>query len=309
MRSNRFIQQILDSRLNLTTVATTPAGQVLKRALVFASALALPAILSGCVSQSLGSSLSGTIKNESPDRRVNDYSRVNCDSSIWQNQDDETNENSLYWLRLMSCVQSLTPPLARIQSYGYEVVKWDRAFKRAILLALNEPTSRERRKSLEQLNSFKDTYPDSVYPLIQLWSDQQTSELNLFDERLRTQRLKESNDAQLDALQQQHQDLKHQLSETTRKLENLTNIERQLSSRKMPQTELPHDESNSNAKSDAGPATPEELKKPVPDAVPVTNPVEDIKPDSPKPVTQPAISQPAATAPVPAKPDTPPQKQ
>ena len=321
MRSKKSIQQISDSRLKSTTAAIASVAKALRQALTLASVLALPAFLSGCSTQALNSSLSGTIKHESPDRKVNDYSRVSCDSAIWQNQDDETNANSLYWLRLMSCVQTLTPPLARIQSYGYEVVKWDRAFKRAILLARNEPTSSERRKSLEQLKSFRAMYPDNVYPLVQLWSDEQTLELNLFDERIRSQRLKESTDAQLESLQEQHQELKHQLSETTRKLENLTNIERQLSSRKMTQNEVSNGEAGADAKSGAAAEQPAEAvaekptepKKPIADAVP-NEPVksqtkEDVKPQDHSSAAEPTTTQPAATSTVPTKPDTPPQKQ
>lgn len=315
----RSIQQNSDSRLKLTTAAMSSVSSKFKAVLTLASALAIPLILAGCSNQTLSDGLSGSIKSEAPDRKVNDYSRVSCDSAIWQNQSDEINTNSLYWLRLMSCVQTLTPPVARIQSYGYEVVKWDRAFKRAILLARTEPTSSERRKSLEQLKSFRGVYPDNVYPLIQLWSDEQTLELALFDERLRSQRMKENSDAQLGALLEQHQELKHQLNETTRKLENLTNIERQLSSRKTPQAEVPHSEPTENAKPE--PATEPSETLPVekiePPKVSVTPEVpeksavkEQAKPSTPETVSeQPATSQPVTTPPVPAKPDTPPQKQ
>lgn len=315
----RSIQHNSDSRLKLTTVAVSSVSSKLKAVLALASVLAIPVMLAGCSNQTLSNSLSGSIKTEAPDRKISDYSRVSCDSAIWQNQNDDTNANSLYWLRLMSCVQTLTPPVARIQSYGYEVVKWDRAFKRAILLARTEPTSSERRKSLEQLKSFRGVYPDNVYPLIQLWSDEQTLELALFDERLRSQRLKESSDALLGSLQEQHQELKHQLNETTRKLENLTNIERQLSSRKTPQTEASHSEAIENPKPDAATepsVTPpaektEPPKAPVPPEVPEKSAVkEEVKSPTPKTVgEQPVTSQPAATSPVPAKPDTPPQKQ
>lgn len=312
MRSKKSIQQISNSRLKPLTEAVVPVAKVLKRVLILASVLALPIFLSGCSIQALNSSLYGTIKNESPDRKVNDYSRVSCESAIWQNQDDETNENPLYWLRLMSCVQTLTPPLARIQSYGYEVVKWDRAFKRAILLARNEPTSNERRKSLDQLKSFQVIYPDSVYVLVQLWSDEQTLELSLFDERIRSQRLKENANAQLESLEEQHQELNNQLNETTRKLENLTNIERQLSSRKTIQSEASNGKAGASIKPNAVTKQPTEQEESAVDAIhePTINQIKkDIRSQKHSLTAEPTTAQSVVISPVGAKPDIPQKKQ
>ena len=62
--------------------------------------------------------------------------------------------------------------------------------------------------------------------------DAQGRQLQLIDERSRYAKLQQSNDAELETLRQQEIELRSQLELTTRKLENLTDIERQLSSRK-----------------------------------------------------------------------------
>lgn len=71
-----------------------------------------------------------------------------------------------------------------------------------------------------------------VRPLYQLWRDGQSRQLQLVDERSRYAKLQQTSDAELDALRQQEQQLRGELELTTRKLENLTDIERQLSTRK-----------------------------------------------------------------------------
>ena len=57
-------------------------------------------------------------------------------------------------------------------------------------------------------------------------------QITLFDEKARYQHLQESSDSQIDSLRQSQARLQSQLQDTSRKLENLTDIERQLSSRK-----------------------------------------------------------------------------
>ncbi|VEC51210.1 putative alpha helix protein [Klebsiella aerogenes] len=70
-----------------------------------------------------------------------------------------------------------------------------------------------------------------VRPLYQLWRDGQTRQLQLVEERARYAKLQQSSDSELETLRQQELALREQLELTTRKLENLTDIERQLSSR------------------------------------------------------------------------------
>ena len=71
-------------------------------------------------------------------------------------------------------------------------------------------------------------------------------QLQLAEERFRYGKLQQSADGELDTLRSQQQYLRAQLETTTRKLENLTDIERQLSTRKPASNYLP-DASKTNA--------------------------------------------------------------
>ena len=88
--------------------------------------------------------------------------------------------------------------------------------------------------------------PAQVRPVYQLWRDGQVLQLQLAEERFRYGKLQQSADGELDTLRSQQQYLRAQLETTTRKLENLTDIERQLSTRKPASNYLP-DASKTNA--------------------------------------------------------------
>ncbi|MCL5191284.1 two-component system QseEF-associated lipoprotein QseG, partial [Escherichia coli] len=98
--------------------------------------------------------------------------------------------------------------------------------------------------------------PAQVRPLYQLWRDGQALQLQLAEERQRYSKLQQSSDSELDTLRQQHHVLQQQLELTTRKLENLTDIERQLSTRK--------------PAGNFSPDTPHESEKPAPSTDEVT---------------------------------------
>ena len=83
-----------------------------------------------------------------------------------------------------------------------------------------------------RIDVFSPQIAAQVGPLYRLWREGQARQLRLFEERSRYGKLQQSSDAELETLRQQEQQLRSQLELTTRKLENLTDIERQLSSRK-----------------------------------------------------------------------------
>ena len=116
---------------------------------------------------------------------------------------------------------------------------WSGVFKQSILLGSAQPTSGERRQMIDRINSYRMEFPGSLRPLTQLWRQQQMLQITLFDEKARYQHLQESSDSQIDSLRQNQARLQSQLQDTSRKLENLTDIERQLSSRKPLQGEIP----------------------------------------------------------------------
>lgn len=100
------------------------------------------------------------------------------------------------------------------------------------MLADAKITPYERRQLVARIDALSIEIPAQVRPLYQLWRDGQALQLQLAEERQRYSKLQQSSDSELDTLRQQHHVLQQQLELTTRKLENLTDIERQLSNRK-----------------------------------------------------------------------------
>ncbi|WP_291970224.1 two-component system QseEF-associated lipoprotein QseG [Candidatus Symbiopectobacterium sp.] len=200
--------------------------------------LALLALLAGCVDTTHHRIAIRYVENVTPREQVSDYRLTQCDS-LWHIDDRDAVNNALYWLRAMGCAERLTPQQAREVAQTLGSTTWNQAFKQSILLDQVKITPAERRQALDRLNGFQTDFPAVLRPLLQTWQDKQTFWLALTDERIRTQRLQEANDKQLEAMRVQQSNLQYQLDVTTRKLENLTDIERQLSTRKAMSSELP----------------------------------------------------------------------
>ncbi len=168
-----------------------------------------------------------------PDVRLADYLTVAC-ANVWKTDSPAAMNNPLYWQRAMDCGERLSAAEARAEARRWPVQGWARAFKQGILLANGNLTPLERRQMLTTLDSYSSDWPSSVRPLLQLWRSHQSALLALSAERSRYAALQQSSDAQLDNLRQQQTQLRQSLDDTQRKLERLTDIERQLSSRKTP---------------------------------------------------------------------------
>ncbi|MFC0225029.1 two-component system QseEF-associated lipoprotein QseG [Serratia aquatilis] len=229
--------------------------------------LLAPLLLMGCTDRVVSSSLSQQ-QETIPETKVLDYRVVACDA-LWQLDDKEVLENSLYWLRAMDCSERVGTADARALAKTLPTGNWYNIFKQSILLGNAEPTLAERRQMVDRLNSYRLEFPNSLRPLLQLWRQQQVLQITLSDERARFQHLQESSDNQIEALRQSQNHLQNQLQETSRKLENLTDIERQLSSRKPMPSEMPEN-SATQPKTDAAgkPAAPAKAAEPEP--APVT---------------------------------------
>ncbi|MFC3396428.1 two-component system QseEF-associated lipoprotein QseG [Brenneria rubrifaciens] len=211
-------------------------NRVLKAVVMF-----FPILLTACNSHVNGNLLSWNAESPSPKERVTNYRIAQCDH-LWQVDDPEAMDNALYWLRAMDCAGRLTQVQAREEAQRLEGESWAHAFKQGILLDNSGITQSERRQMLKQINVYRLDFPAALRPLVQTWRDRQTLLLALSDEHLRYKRLQESSDRQLDALRTQQRHLQYQLETTARKLENLTDIERQLSSRKQLSGELPEND-------------------------------------------------------------------
>lgn len=188
-------------------------------------------LLSGCVTYPVSSNLKSKNEPQLPVHQVADFLSTDC-LDIWQLGGHEIDNNPLYWLRNMDCSLRIAPAQARAKARTWTGNTWQDTFKRAILLADAKINPVERRRNLTSLDAFSAEIPTQVRPLYQLWHDGQALQLRLSDERSRYSKLQESADAELDSLRMQQQTLRSQLDLTTRKLETLTDIERQLSSRK-----------------------------------------------------------------------------
>lgn len=166
-----------------------------------------------------------------PEAKVPDYQLAACES-LWDVANKQAASNPLYWLRAIDCASRLSPAEARAQARRGATDDWASAFRQGVLLANGNVTPIERRQYMLQLDAYSAEVPQPVRALAQLWRDNQMAQLQLSAERTRYYHLQQSSDAQLDVLRQQQAELNSELKLTRRKLDTLTDIERQLSSRR-----------------------------------------------------------------------------
>lgn len=205
-------------------------------------------LLSGCTTSPATSSLPSGHQVAEPGVRIADYLATPC-SDLWSIENSAVLGNTLYWMRAIDCAERLSPAEARAEAHRWPAENWSRAFKQGVLMSNGNVTPVERRRYVETLDRYSSVFPQSVRPLIQLWRSNQTAQLDLSEARTRYVHLQQSSDTQLEAIRQQMVKQQQQLSDTQHKLERLTDIERQLSSRKAPDvsdsshgTALPQDE-------------------------------------------------------------------
>lgn len=199
--------------------------------------------LTGCAQVNKSPSGENPAQAHPPEQQLADYLTTRC-AEIWRGQDNQTLENPLYWLRAMDCAGRLTPADARQQARQWPDLTWQDTFKRGILLSTAKITPLERRRYMTDLDMMATDIPLHVRSLFMLWRDGQRSLLNLAEERSRYSKLQQTTDSELDELREQQQQLRTQLELTTRKLENLTDIERQLSTRKPANNYAPESRNN-----------------------------------------------------------------
>lgn len=166
-----------------------------------------------------------------PQEQVADYRIARCDL-LWQVDDPGAASNGLYWLRAMDCAERMLPLQARETARSLPADTWVNAFRQGILLDNADIVQGERRQIVQAIERYRGDFPASVRPLLLIWLERQTLLFSLADERLRYRQLQESSDKQLDSLRIRHGQLQQRLDATSRKLENLTDIERELSNRK-----------------------------------------------------------------------------
>jgi len=219
-----------------------PDAEFFTRSGKYTLVVLLAGVLVACVDKAPGAKIVGHKAPVEPEAKVVDYQLAEC-ARIWDVEENKTS-NSLYWLRAMDCAARLSPADARAVARQQSGDSWQGVFKGAILMANGNVTPVERRQYMLQLDAFSRSYPAAIRTLLQLWRDNQMAQLQLSEERTRYHHLQQSSDAQLDALRQQHAALSDELKVTRRKLDTLTDIERQLSSRRSPDGADGHGEKN-----------------------------------------------------------------
>lgn len=195
-------------------------------------------LLTGCVAHAPKSAVNEKQEEKLPQHQLADFLSTDC-NDIWLLHGKSVETNPLYWLRGMDCAERLAPAAARAEARSWPDDTWQDTFKRGILLASAKISPVERRTFVTRLDTLSPQLPAQVRPLYQVWREGQALQLQLSEERYRYSKLQQSADGELDTLRQQQQYLREQLETTSRKLENLTDIERRLSTRKPAGNDLP----------------------------------------------------------------------
>lgn len=188
-------------------------------------------LLAGCASTFDPHASHHSLDEKLPQQQVADFLSTSC-ADVWSLAGEATEKNPLYWLRSMDCADRLTPEMARLEARQHMAENWQDALRSGILLSSAKITPLERRDMVRRVDAFSADVPSQVRPLFQVWRQGQLYQLQLSEERTRYSKLQQSTDGELDTLREQQQHLRSQLDLTSRKLESLTDIERQLSSRK-----------------------------------------------------------------------------
>ncbi|PNL51271.1 two-component system QseEF-associated lipoprotein QseG [Proteus mirabilis] len=275
-----------------------------------------PLVLSGCTPKSLTEAQEPEPEIPVVKQKTIDYRWAECKtlSSFY----DEGINNALYWLRAIECTNRIMTTEAQRQANSVVVTGWDDAFYKSILLERAGMTIADRRTQLVLLESYKLQFPSSMRVLLSTWIENQTLILSLAEEKNRYRRLTTETDNRIDALRKENNALQHELSVTLKKLESLTQIERQLSNRKQSGSVDSLSQNEDLAESATTASTETEkvnAEKPVTEKTTVEKPVEKpAEKPAEKPVSTQSITekpkgeekQPSATAvkPEPSKPES-----
>lgn len=207
--------------------------------------VAVPVLLIGCTPHSASNANYRPIEDMIPTSKVVDFRLAPCET-LWTLDDSDAMTNSLYWLRAMDCADRMSDTQARFQAQLIKATRWDTVLKQSILISGTDPDLQQRRALLAHVNQYRAQMPGDIRPLVQLWRERQTLQVTLGDEKSRNARQQEVAGNKLLLMTQQQAALQASLADTQRKLKNLTDIERQLSSRKQMQTDLPDSDSTAS---------------------------------------------------------------
>ncbi|CAM3776013.1 membrane protein [Xenorhabdus thuongxuanensis] len=214
-----------------------------------------PYLLAGCVKMNGSDNLTTLAQSILPEQNVTDYRLKDCDS-IWDITKPAAMENGLYWLRFIDCTDRLSSTEARETAKQFipdTPTDWHQVLKQSILIGRATSVLAERRKTVENFNRYSAQFPVALRPLLQLWREQQYLKINLAEERAKFQRFQFDSDNKIDRLKEIRARLEYELHSMSRKLENLTDIERQLSFRKQEQSSVATPNTNTSSDNKAEP--------------------------------------------------------
>ncbi|MDR3434916.1 MAG: two-component system QseEF-associated lipoprotein QseG [Rouxiella aceris] len=215
--------------------------------------LLTPLLLSGCMHNS-SDRFYQPVEDVIPQSKVVDFRMAPCET-LWMLDDSNTMSNGLYWLRAMDCADRMSAAQAHYQAGQLTSAGWANNFKQSILEASSDVDIAQRRVLLDKVNGYRSQIPGAIRPLLELWREHQSLLVSLEDEKARSARQQVADQARFEEMSNAQKVLQASLLDTRRKLENLTDIERQLSSRKQLQGELPDSDStpasNGRSKNDA----------------------------------------------------------
>lgn len=214
-------------QLRMAPASTRKIASNWKQYLLF---IVFPLILSGCTQKSFTETLNATPEPAVVQQKTIDFRWAECNTlnSLYK----EGINNALYWLRTIECTHRIMSTEAQRQASQVIVTSWDNAFYKSILLERAGMSIAERRTQLVLLESYKLQFPSSMRILLSTWIENQTLTLALAEEKTRYRRFSTETENRVELLRKENNALEHELKVTLKKLENLTQIERQLSSRK-----------------------------------------------------------------------------
>lgn len=204
---------------------------------IIAPIVLTPILLTGCT-RDKGEGLYQPVEDVIPGSKVIDFRIAPCET-LWSLDDSATLTNSLYWLRAMDCSDRMSNTQASYQAALIPASGWANIFKQSILAAGADPDLSQRRTLLNNVSDYRGQMPGNIRPLVQLWRERQSLQIAFEDEKARNSRQQTANETKIGEMSLQQKELQDSLADTRRKLENLTDIERQLSSRKQLQGEIP----------------------------------------------------------------------
>jgi len=152
--------------------------------------------------------------------------------SVTEDMTDVQQSDPRYWLTLMDCVQQQSSADNYRQAQQVMADSWVNSFRHDILLSGADITDQQRQQMLEQMATWQSQVTAEVRPLLQLWRDNLSNQLNASLTEQKYQQLRQNSDNEIAALRLQQQQLQQALSDKRQQLQRLADIERQLSSRK-----------------------------------------------------------------------------